>query len=232
LIQAAPLSVDEARGILTQVAEALYFLHTNKLVYCDLKPANIIVRELPASPQGRDFSCTFIDFGIAERIEREANTQAAQKNITGTSHYLSPEQVRGTPLDQRSDIYAFGVLGYELLAGKPPFTQAELFSATASHLIGKVTPLRDSHPHVPKVLSTLLEICLAKDPEDRYHAMTEVLERLTAREEPGFLQKLLAHWQRIITIPARAQKRRSDQGSADTPLNEGSRTPNSHLPRQ
>lgn len=223
LIRENPLSVNETRAILIQVAEALSFLHTHHLVYCDLKPANIIVSK---SPNGANaLSCTLIDFGIAQRVQKE---HTAQQNITGTSHYLSPEQVRGIPLDNRSDIYAFGVLGYELMTGKPPFIQQELFSATASHLIGKVAPLRESRSDVPKGLSTLLHLCLAKDPDDRYQSMNEVLERLTAPEEQGFLQKLLAHWQRIITIPARAQRRKSDPDTVDTPLNAESKRPNSH----
>jgi serine/threonine-protein kinase len=219
-LRSLSLSEEDIRSILDQVAEALHYLHQNRLVFCDLKPANIMVSEHAGM-----LSCTLIDFGIAQRLQTSETASTTRGNITGTSHYLSPEQVQGRHPDVRSDVYAFGVLGYELVTGAPPFTQRELFDATAAHLLAKIPALTTSHPSLSRALATMIELCLAKDPEDRFQSMLEIRERLARRPRLSFLQMIRAQWQRIITIPSRVQKRRSGRDSDDKPQIGESSTP-------
>ena len=166
------LPTARALHILQQVGSALEALHAQEILYCDLKPSNVMVL------YGEDTVVKLIDLGIAQAPQNNRETLPIGTALVGTSYYMSPEQVRGDVLDPRSDIYSFGVFAFELLAGRVPFAEEGLFGVTASHLIGKIPDLQTFNAETPKGLDRLVKICMSKDREDRYRSMGEVREKL------------------------------------------------------
>ncbi len=151
-----------------QILDALFYAHGLGIVHRDVKPANIM---LTAEGQVK-----VTDFGIAKMVDATGEGTIAGA-IIGTPLYMSPEQVRGLPVDHRADIYGFGVLLYEMLSGRPPFTEGDL---AYQHLHELPGPLED----IPGELWQILERCLAKDREDRWEnasALREALETATAK---------------------------------------------------
>jgi eukaryotic-like serine/threonine-protein kinase len=166
-MQAGPMPLAEIVGVLRDVARALSFAHRQGVVHRDVKPENVLISGGTA---------VVTDFGIAKALDRAreagigtSSTLTRDGTSVGTPAYMSPEQCAGDPgVDHRSDLYAWGVMAYELLAGRHPFahcrTTHELVTA---HLIRPPAPLRDLRPDVAPVLVKLIERCLEKDPSDR-----------------------------------------------------------------
>jgi eukaryotic-like serine/threonine-protein kinase len=163
-----------AIGYTRQVLSALAFAHKYGLVHRDIKPHNVLV------DSGGHVKVT--DFGIA-RSEASQMTEAG--SIIGTAQYLSPEQARGAPVDQRSDIYSVGVLLYELLTGAVPFTGDTPVEIAMKHLSAVPEPPSKKRPDVPRGLDLAVVRALAKDPEDRFQSAEEMDAEL-ARIEQGF----------------------------------------------
>lgn len=172
-MKVGPLPIPLVLAILEQVADAVGYLHTRGIVFRDLKPSNIMLR-------GDDtlHSCVLIDFGLADDGGRLSTQVPETGAMIGTSLYMAPEQIRAEPSTPSIDIYAFGVLAYELLAGKPPFESRDTFAITSSHLLAEVPDIRASRPDTPRGLARMIRVCLAKDPHERYQTMREVRERL------------------------------------------------------
>jgi serine/threonine-protein kinase len=169
----SPLSALDAVTILEQVARAVGYLHDRGIVFCDLKPSNIMVRS-----DAESRSCVLIDFGLAHDGGRFSRDLPSSGALVGTSLYMAPEQIRGESPTLRMDIYAFGVLAYELLAGRTPFESHDTFTTTTSHLLAEVPDVRIVNPNTPKDLARMMGVCLAKEPDERYETMWEILERL------------------------------------------------------
>jgi len=163
-----------AIGYTRQVLSALSFAHKYGLVHRDIKPHNVLV------DSGGHVKVT--DFGIA-RSEASQMTEAG--SIIGTAQYLSPEQARGAPVDQRSDIYSAGVLLYELLTGSVPFTGDTPVEIAMKHLSAVPEPPSKKRPDVPRGLDLAVVRALAKDPAERYQSAEEMDAEL-ARIEQGF----------------------------------------------
>ena len=163
-----------AIGYTRQVLSALAFAHKYGLVHRDIKPHNVLV------DSGGHVKVT--DFGIA-RSEASQMTEAG--SIIGTAQYLSPEQARGAPVDQRSDIYSVGVLLYELLTGAVPFTGDTPVEIAMKHLSAVPEPPSKKRPDVPRGLDLAVVRALAKDPDDRFQSAEEMDAEL-ARIEQGF----------------------------------------------
>ena len=169
------LPIDEVLPIAKQIADALEAAHEQGIIHRDLKPANIKVRS--------DGTVKVLDFGLAKAIEGAgragaethaqattipAMTQAGM--ILGTAAYMAPEQAKGRPADKRADIWAFGVVVFEMLAGQRPFT-GETISDTLASVLKTDPTWRALPPVVPPSLRRLLRWCLDKDPKRRLQAI-------------------------------------------------------------
>ncbi|MDX1570649.1 MAG: protein kinase [Xanthomonadales bacterium] len=161
----AGVDEEDALAIMAEAAAGLGYVHEQGIVHRDLKPGNLMFRG--------DGTCVLGDFGIAKAVN--SNTASTKIGTSvGTPHYMSPEQAKGEKVDHRSDIYALGVLFYELLVGKPPFTAADPFSIALAQIQQPV-------PELPKKLSRyqpIIEKLMAKNRDERYQTAGEFLEDL------------------------------------------------------
>lgn len=161
--QFGPMPPDRVIHLLRQTCDALYEAHTFGLLHRDIKPGNIVV-----SKRGGVCDVSkLLDFGLVKKLGED--TKLTQDGIvSGTPHYMSPEQATGRDVDCRSDLYSLGAVGYFLLTGQPPFNQAEAMQILISHARDPVTPLSDLREGMPFDLEQIILRCLAKRPEDRY----------------------------------------------------------------
>ncbi|MEY9845926.1 serine/threonine-protein kinase [Streptacidiphilus sp. MAP5-3] len=183
----------EAIGIGRQIATALAYTHERGVIHRDLKPANLI--------RTVDGTVKICDFGIA-RLGTDLGFTARMGGSSfaiGTPFYMSPEQIEGTAVDERSDLYSFGCLLYELLLGHPPFHTGDPLVILLDHRDSPVPPPRAERPEIPDALERLVLDLLAKDPADRPADAHAVLARLDAAAEaaPG-ARGALPDWARGI----------------------------------
>jgi serine/threonine protein kinase len=156
-------SFEDVRAICLQICAGLEAAHARGVVHRDLKPENIIVTK---TDEGAPF-CRLIDFGIAKLPFATLVTMPGQ--VLGTPAYLAPEQARaGTPIDHRCDIYALGVVLYELVCGVVPFHDDDPIRMALAHLSAPPQPIAEREPSCPADLATLIMRCLSKDPAARY----------------------------------------------------------------
>ncbi|MCM3871348.1 MAG: protein kinase [Pyrinomonadaceae bacterium] len=185
------VKTDEAIGIALQVAMALEAAHTAGIVHRDIKPENIMLRN---DRFVRDRLIKVLDFGLAKLVERDAPSDPDAKTMTisntnpgaivGTSGYMSPEQAQGEDVDTRTDIFSLGVVLYEMVAGRAPFTGPTDSHVRVSLIDHDPLPLSHHSPEVPRQLERIASKALAKDRSQRYQTITDLkidLERL--REE-------------------------------------------------
>src|SRR5437773_388575 len=164
-------SVEYARQILAAVG----FAHRHGIVHRDIKPHNVLI-----GPEGR---LKVTDFGIARS---GASQMTEVGSIIGTAQYLSPEQARGSPVDQTSDVYSVGVVLYELLTGQVPFTGDTPLEIAMKHLSEVPKPPSELRPEVPHDLDLVVLRALAKDPADRYRTADEMdADLVRVLEDPG-----------------------------------------------
>ena len=171
LVARGPSPLGIAIDYTRQILSALRFAHRNGIVHRDIKPHNVIV-----DGEGR---VKVMDFGIARAGAASQMTEAG--SIIGTAQYLSPEQARGAPVDQTSDLYSTGIVLYELLTGGVPFTGETPVEIAMKHLSQVPAPPSSHRPEVPRDLDYVALRALAKDPADRYHSAEEMdsdLERI------------------------------------------------------
>ncbi len=164
LIEKGPLPTEEAISITSQIADGLHVAHEKGIVHRDVKPANIMM-----SSDGRP---KILDFGVA-RFEREAALTQTGSTI-GTTAYMSPEQVRGEPVDRRSDLWSLGIVFHELLTGTRPF-QGDYEAAITFAILNEDAKIGDD---VPAELQAVLQRLLAKDVSERYDTALELTEDL------------------------------------------------------
>ena len=187
--KALPLA--EVRRIGSEIAEALETAHQEDIVHRDLKPSNIML-----TTGGH---VKVLDFGLAKRVtgpgaddsQLETESQLTGEGMMlGTVAYMSPEQLRNQTVDARSDIFSFGIVLYEMLAGGHPFTKATSMDTAASILNLAPPPLERTRPDAPELLGHIVSKMLVKEPEERYQLVHEVrtdLDRvgLPARRAPA-----------------------------------------------
>jgi len=169
-LEKGPLALPEALEVLRQVALGLEAAHGVGIIHRDIKPANLIRTD--------EGTVKILDFGLAKLTSQSQPTPKTQTGeALGTVLYMSPEQLRGTAVDARSDLWSLGVVAYELLAGVSPF-QADSGAATAMRILNEKPPGLASVPGVPPWLAKLVTLLLRKAPAERPQSATEVLEQL------------------------------------------------------
>ena len=171
------LSVVDAARIARQVADALGYAHGRGIVHRDVKPDNVLL-----DGSGH---VLVTDFGIAKAAQEASASQLTTEGmVVGTPHYMSPEQATGERVDGRSDIYALGVVLYQMLAGTPPFEGESAQSVLMKQATVDAVPIRQLRGDVPAALAGVIERMLAKNPADRYQTAEE-LSRALVDALPG-----------------------------------------------
>ncbi|HEX3985030.1 MAG TPA: tetratricopeptide repeat protein [Acidobacteriaceae bacterium] len=159
---------DEAVRILQQICTALEAAHSAGILHRDLKPQNVMVEDA-----GR---VVVMDFGLARTIEGDGMTQSGA--LLGTMEYMSPEQALGKELDQRSDIFALGLIGYEMLTGDMPFKAESAIASLLKRTRERAAPISQLDATLPGALTAIIGRCLETDVEQRYRSVGEILKDL------------------------------------------------------
>jgi serine/threonine protein kinase len=187
-----PLPPSFAVDCARHIARALHAAHEMRVIHRDLKPENIqVVPDAPPTArfEGATFHCKVLDFGIASvlvsHVSRKRNETANPERISGTPAYMSPEHIMSRPVDARSDLYALGVLLFEMLSGAPPFEAKDPLDVCRRHLTEPAPRLRERLPKatLPRALETLVADLLKKVPLHRPQSAAEVLVALDAIAE-------------------------------------------------
>lgn len=165
-----PLAV--TAKIMATICDAVAYAHEHGMIHRDLKPANVILNR-----QGQPI---LMDFGVAKMLG--ATRFTATGTVIGTALYMSPEQARGEPPDERVDIYSLGVMLFEMITGQPPFEGDSVVSILMKHANEPVPDIRQINNDTPPELVAVVEKALAKDPADRYQTAAEMAGALRAIE--------------------------------------------------
>src|SRR5215216_3048420 len=153
------VTLPEARRIISQMGDALSYAHGRGMIHRDIKPSNILIDE-----RG---NCLLTDFGLARMVDtgEKLTTSGA---IMGTPAYMSPEQGTGSGVDPRSDIYSLGIILYEMVTGRVPYTAETPIAVVFKHIQDPLPSARTFNPSLSEALELVLLKCLAKNPEERY----------------------------------------------------------------
>lgn len=179
LARAGELPVSEAIRVLRDIADALEYAHKHGVAHRDIKPENVLV-------SGHHALVT--DFGVSKALSSATGEQSLTSIgiALGTPAYMSPEQATADPnTDHRTDIYALGVMGYELLAGRPPFSGHTPQQVLAAHVTEPPVPITKHRPNIPAALAALIMRCLEKKPADRWQSAEEIRVQLESLGTPS-----------------------------------------------
>ncbi len=178
---------ERAAKITARVCEALDYIHSNGVVHRDLKPENIMI--------DGDGNIKLIDFGIAGHEGSRRLTFAKLSAVMGTPDYISPEQVKGRRGDGRSDIYAVGVMLYEMLTAKVPFSGPNPFATMNERLLNNPVPPRELEPSVTPELQEIIYRAMERDPRNRYAHAREFAWDLEHQDQVGVAERVeLQDW--------------------------------------
>ena len=199
------LDPEDAVSILTQACRGLDYAHRNGVIHRDVKPGNLL--------RSRDGGqVKLADFGIAKAAEHSDMTKVG--SVLGTAAYLSPEQARGEPAGPPADLYALGVVSYQLLAGRLPYEAASLTDLARQQDTTAPTPLHELDPAIPKPLSLVVARALERAPEDRFPDAA-AMEQALAAALRGVAPEPTAATRALDDTDA---TRRLDRTSVTTPL--------------
>ena len=184
-----PLPTERAIRITLALCDALGYIHSQGVVHRDLKPENIMI--------GPNDQVKLIDFGIAANAGSRRLTFAKLTEAMGTPDYISPEQVKGKRGDARSDIYSLGIMFYEMLTGKVPFTGPNPFVIMNERLLNNPIPPREVNPEISPQLQEIIYRALERDPNKRYPNAHEFALDLEHPEKVGVADRTeLQNWKK------------------------------------
>ncbi len=166
----APFKPDEAIDLIRKIADGLAHCHDNGIIHRDLKPENILI-----TSEGQP---VILDFGLALTKGAHRVTYANLSSTAGTPEYMSPEQVEGQRGDQRTDIYAVGIMMYEMLTGNTPFSGDNNLAIMSQHLNASIPRLDKKQEGISVQLAAFTAKCLQRDPKDRFSNMHELVNAL------------------------------------------------------
>ncbi|WP_419392484.1 Stk1 family PASTA domain-containing Ser/Thr kinase [Cytobacillus praedii] len=172
--QNSPIQVDKVLDIMKQLTSAISHAHQNHIIHRDIKPHNILIDRLG--------NVKITDFGIAMALSATSITQT--NSVLGSVHYLSPEQARGGMANRKSDIYSLGIVMFELLTGRLPFSGESAVSIALKHLQSETPSLRRWNPSIPQSVENIVFKATAKDPFHRYDSVEEMEEDIRTALEP------------------------------------------------
>jgi len=173
------LPIHDAVKILVEIVDALAYAHAHGVAHRDIKPDNVLL-------SGRH--ALVMDFGVAKALSEATGRQRLTTAgiALGTPAYMAPEQAAADPhLDHRVDVYAVGALGYELIAGRPPFTAGTTQEVLAAHVSQAPEPVTKWRPACPPALAAIIMKCLEKRPADRWQTADELLAQLEPLATPS-----------------------------------------------
>jgi len=177
-LKRGPLPINEAVGILREVAKALAYAHERGVVHRDIKPDNILIDAQSGRPM-------VTDFGIARAVSDGDSRLTATGIAIGTPTYMSPEQAAGErTIDGRSDLYSLGILGYQMLVGEPPFLANSTPAILVKHISERPTPVEQRRPDVPADLARIIMTLLEKDPANRFPSAASVVVAIDSGRMP------------------------------------------------
>jgi len=196
------LSMTQGLDYISQTLTALAFAHRHGIVHRDVKPSNMII--------GSDNILKLVDFGVASSGRESRLTTSGQ--ILGSFHYMSPEQIQGENVDQRSDIYSVGVTLYEVVTGKYPIDGPNQYAIMTGHLSRVPVPPSDVKPDIPLSLSRIVMRALAKSPSDRYQSADQMLSELRAINAE--MLSAMAEMVTVVTSPKQLSDVRTPSSTA------------------
>ena len=202
--------IDEVRRMMCEVADALAYAHMRGVIHRDIKPDNILLdRET-----GRGL---VTDFGIARAVE--AGTRLTVTGMAvGTPTYMSPEQAVGDKeIDGRSDVYSLGIVAYQMLTGRVPFTAGNSMALLMKHVTETPRPISELRPDAPKAMREAIERALAKAPEDRWPTAASFRDALASEETPGASWRPQGSAMRYASPRPDAQRAESARSGATRP---------------
>lgn len=174
ILQNSPVSPMKSVMFMKQLTSAISLAHNNHIIHRDIKPQNILLDE--------EENVKVTDFGIAMALSATSYTQT--NSVLGTVHYLSPEQARGGTATKQSDIYALGIVMFELLTGQLPFSGESAVSIALKHLQTETPSLRKIIPSIPQSVENIVLKATAKNPKDRYRSAEEMEADLATALSP------------------------------------------------
>jgi len=177
LNQERKLPIDRAEKITLGICDALDYMHKHGIVHRDLKPENVMV--------GANDQIKLIDFGIAMKEDARRLTFVNVSSMLGTPDYISPEQVKGGRGDQRSDIYALGIMFYEMLTGRVPFVGPNPLAVMNERVLNEPKSPRELNPEISPELEEIIYRALERDPRHRYATANEMEWDLENQEQVG-----------------------------------------------
>jgi serine/threonine-protein kinase len=212
-----PIPTERAIHFLLQVCDALNEAHGMGLIHRDIKPGNVF-----ASHRGGYWDVAkLLDFGLVKSIAPESETNVAESSdgvVLGTPLFASPEwTLNGGVLDERSDIYSLGAVGYFLATGRPVFNHPSAMKLLFAHAHEPVPPIRDSHPEVPEDFEAVILRCLEKRPQDRFASARDLYEALeNCRSAGAWTTERAAAWWSVHNDSWRGAAMPESDPSADT----------------
>jgi eukaryotic-like serine/threonine-protein kinase len=170
VVREGALPIDDVLDLGIQVGRALAFAHNRGIVHRDVKPQNVLLND--------ERQAKVTDFGIARSLDVKGVTQTG--TVLGTSDYIAPEQARGEQVDPKTDMYSLGAVFYELLTGEVPYPGDNFVAIAMRHVYDPVPSVLDRRPDCPPRLDAAVSRAMAKDPDDRFESMEDLIAELEA----------------------------------------------------